>query len=256
MQIEIDPAWLLAVFYTSIRLGVVLMMSPILSGLSGLVTVRVLLTVALSVLLVGGLRLPPPVQQPALELGPVLAGALLELAVGITLSFGVFAAFGAFSLAGKILDIQSGFGMGTVYDPVTRAGAPLFGTMLNMLGVVVFFGLDGHHAFLRGIAYSLQQVPPGSGLGSLALEPVLRQFGLMFSLGIALVIPVVLCLLLVETALAVVSRVLPQMNVFIIGIPVKIVAALAVFALTVGTMGTAMGRVYSSIFTYWEQVLG
>ncbi|SFV16618.1 flagellar biosynthetic protein FliR [Pseudoduganella namucuonensis] len=254
MSIAIDPAWVLAVFYTAVRLGVLLIMSPILSSLSGVVTVRVLLTLSLSVLLVNGLGTRPPAHE--LALGPVVLGAMLELGVGVTLAFGVFAAFGAFSLAGKILDIQSGFGMGTVYDPVTRGGAPLFGTMLNMLAVVLFFGLEGHHAFLRGVAYSLQQVPPGAGLDGLALEPVLRQFGLMFSLGVSLVIPVILCLLLAETALAIVSRVLPQMNVFVIGVPVKIVVALAVLALTVGTMGSAMGRVYNAIFTYWEQVLG
>jgi len=254
MSIAIDPAWLLAVFYVAVRLSAVLLLSPVLSGLSGLVTVRVLLVLALSVLLVDGLGVRPAGHE--LGLGPVFTGALLELATGVTLAFGVFAAFGAFSMAGKILDIQSGFGMGTVYDPVTRGGAPLFGTMLNMLGVIVFFGLDGHHAFMRGLAYSLQQVPPGTGLPGLAVESVIRQFGLMFSLGVALVIPVILCLLLVETALAVVSRVLPQMNVFVVGIPVKTVAALALLAMTTGVMGEPMSRVYAAIFNYWEQVLG
>lgn len=254
MSIALDPAWLLAVFFVAVRLSAVLLLSPILSSLSGLVTVRILLVLALSVLLVDGLEVRPAMQDNGL--GPVFVGALLELATGVTLAFGVFAAFGAFSMAGKILDIQSGFGMGTVYDPVTRGGAPLFGTMLNMLGVMVFFGLDGHHAFLRGLAYSLQQVPPGSGLPGLAPEIVIRQFGLMFSLGVALVIPVILCLLLTETALAVVSRVLPQMNVFVVGIPVKTVAALGLLAMTLGVMGAPMGKVYAAIFNYWEQVLG
>ena len=58
-----------------------------------------------------------------------------------------------------------------------------------------------------------------------------------------------------ETALAVVSRVLPQMNVFVVGVPVKIVVGLAVFALTMGTLQPVMARVYASIFIYWEQVL-
>jgi flagellar biosynthetic protein FliR len=158
-------------------------------------------------------------------------------------------------VAGKILDIQTGFGLGNVYDPVTRAGAPLFATMLNLVAVAVFFGLDAHHALLRGIAFSLHHVAPGSGFRQLDVEAVIRQFGLMFSLGVALVIPVVLCLLLAETGLAVVSRVLPQMNVFVVGVPVKIVVGLAVFALTVGTLQPVMARVFNAIFIYWEQVL-
>jgi flagellar biosynthetic protein FliR len=185
----------------------------------------------------------------------VLLAALAELVTGLTLAFGVFAAFGAFSVAGKILDVQSGFGLGNVYDPVTRAGAPLFATLLNLAAVAVFFGMDAHHALLRGMAFSLREVAPGSGFHELDAEAVIRQFGLMFSLGVALIIPVMLCLLLAETGLAVVSRVLPQMNVFVVGVPVKIVVGLAVFALTMGTLQPVMARVYASIFIYWEQVL-
>ncbi|OFA06685.1 flagellar biosynthetic protein FliR [Duganella sp. HH101] len=253
MSIDIDPAWMLAVFYTALRLGVVLMMTPIFSNLAGLVTVRVLLTLALSSLLVSGLHAALP--APALEIGPVLLNALAEVVTGVTLAFGIFAAFGAFSVAGKILDVQSGFGLGNVYDPVTRTGAPLFATMLNLVAVAVFFGMDAHHALLRGIAFSLRQVAPGSGFHALDPEAAIRQFGLMFSLGVALIIPVMLCLLLAETGLAVVSRVLPQMNVFVVGVPVKIVVGLAVFAASMGTLQPLMARVYGSIFIYWEQVL-
>jgi flagellar biosynthetic protein FliR len=253
MAIDIDPAWAMAVFFTALRLSVLLVMNPIVSSLGGLVTVRVLLTLALSVVLVGGMGpLPAP---PALSIVPVLLAAVAELVIGASLAFGVFAAFGAFSVAGKLLDIQSGFGIGNIYDPVTRAGAPLFATMFNMAAVAVFFSMQGHHALLRGVAFSLQQMAPGAGFGGLAMEPVLRQFGLMFSFGVALIVPVMFCLLLAEAGLAVVSRVLPQMNVFVVGVPVKIVVALGVMALTVSTMGPMMGKIFASIFVYWEQVL-
>ncbi len=254
MSINVDPAWILTIFLVSLRIGVIFMMSPVFTGLNGLVTVRVLLTLMLSALMVSGMPLVPASTE--LALGPVVLAALMELGVGATLAFGVMAAFGAFSLAGKIVDIQSGFGIGSVYDPVTRAGAPLFATMLNMVAVVVFFGLDAHHALLRGIAFSLQQVPPGAGFAALDADAVIGHFGLMFSLGVALVIPVMLCLLLLEVGLAVISRVLPQMNVFIVLIPVKLVAGIAIFALTLGVLGPAMSKVYGAIFQFWEQVLG
>ena len=253
MSINVDPAWAMAVFLVSLRIGVVFMMSPVFTGLNGLVTVRVLLSLMLSCVMVSGLHLQPALSS--LQLGPVLAAAVMELAVGATLAFGVMAAFGAFSVAGKLLDIQSGFGIGSVYDPVTRAGAPLFATMLNMVAVVVFFGMDAHHALLRGLAYSLRQVAPGTGFTALDADAVVRQFGLMFSLGVALIVPVMLCLLLVEVGLAVISRVLPQMNVFIVLVPVKLFAGVAIFALTVTVLGPSMGRVYATIFTFWEQVL-
>lgn len=253
MSIELDPVWMMAVFLSSLRVGVLLMMSPIFTSLDGMVTVRVLLTLMFSMTLVSGMHVAPaPVE---LAIGPVILAALQELAVGVTLAFGVMAAFGAFSMAGEILDIQSGFGLGSVYDPVTRSGAPMFATLLNMVGVVVFFSLDAHHAFMRGIAFSLQQVPPGAGLASLQVDALIRQFGLMFSLGVSLIIPVMLCLLLVEAGLAVVSRVLPQMNVFIVLVPVKLMAGIVLFALTLSALGPSMSRVYAAIFNFWEQVL-
>ncbi|SFG89011.1 flagellar biosynthetic protein FliR [Duganella sp. CF458] len=252
MQISIDAGWAVAVFLVSLRLSFLFLLSPVFSGLAAPVAPRVLLTLALAALLVAGGALRPAL--PDYTLGSLVQGALGEAVVGITLSFGVFAAFGAFSMAGKLLDIQSGFGIGSVYDPVTRSGAPMFAAILNLVAVALFFALDAHHALMRGIAFSLQQVPPGAGL-ALPLEAVLAQFGLVFSMGLALVIPVMLCLLLIEIGLAVVSRALPQMNVFVISIPVKLVAGVSIFALCAPALEPAMGRVYASIFTFWERAL-
>lgn len=253
MVINVDPGWVTSVFLVALRVGTLLLMSPIFTGLGSLVTVRVLLTIGLAAVLVGGMG--SAVQIAPLALGPLVLAAMGEVFIGATMAFGVFAAFGAFSVAGKILDIQSGFAIGSVYDPVTRAGAPLFSTLLNLVGVAVFFGMDAHHALLRGLAFSLAQVAPGAALVQLSADPVIRQFGLMFSLGVALIVPVMMCLLLVEVGLAVISRVLPQMNVFFVMVPVKIFAALAILALTVSTLAPAMTKVYASIFLFWEQVL-
>jgi flagellar biosynthetic protein FliR len=253
MGIDFDPAWVVTVYLISLRIGALLVVSPIFSHMSGVVTVRVLFTLALSVVLASGLDYKS--FNVPLELGPLISASLAELVVGSTLAFGVFAAFGAFSVAGKILDIQSGFGLASVFDPVTRADAPLFATMFNLLAVTVFFGMDAHHALMRGIMFSLLHVPPGTGLSGLPIGAVIHQFGLMFSLGTALIAPVMICLLLVEACFAMISRVLPQMNVFVVSIPVKIVVGLVMFALTIGSLGAQMTRVYASIFTYWEQVL-
>lgn len=253
MQVNLDQGWAMAVFLVALRIGTLLLMSPIFSGLGTLVTVRVLLTLGLSALLVAGMG--PALPPMPLGLGAVVLAAMGEVVVGAIMAFGVFAAFGAFSVAGKILDIQSGFAIGSVYDPVTRAGAPLFSTMLNLVGVAVFFGMNAHHALLRGLAFSLAQVAPGAGLMPYSAEPVIRQFGLMFSLGVALIVPVMLCLLLVEVGLALISRVLPQMNVFFVMVPVKIFAALVIFSMSARSLEPAMTKVFASIFLYWEQVL-
>jgi flagellar biosynthetic protein FliR len=77
----------------------------------------------------------------------------------------------------------------------------------------------------------------------------------MFSLGVALTVPVLAVLLLVELGLAVVSRVLPQMNVIMVMVPAKVAAGLVVLALTITTLEAPMAKVFASIFTYWERAL-
>lgn len=253
MDIYLDTARFTQIFLAMLRIGVLFLLTPIFSNLSGLVTIRVLITLALGFLLGGSL--PVTATPVPLALGALLTAAVSEVVCGAVLAFGVFAAFGAFSVAGKILDIQSGFSIGSVYDPVTRGGAPVFATFLNLVGVTLFFALDAHQALLRGIAFSLQQVPPGAGLEALDLDAIMRQFGMMFTLGITLAGPVMFCLFLAEVGLAVLSRTLPQMNAFVIGVPIKILIALAVLALTVRALSPAMGHVYASIFTFWTEVL-
>jgi flagellar biosynthetic protein FliR len=252
LQINFEAAHLAQVFLAALRIGVLFMLSPIFASLGGLVAVRMLLSLGLSIVLAASLTQPAP--SLVLALGPLLLAAAGEVATGALLAFGVFAAFGAFSVAGKLLDIQAGLSIGSVYDPVTNAGAPVFATLLNMTGVVMFFSLDAHQALLRGIAFSLQQVPPGSGFRLIDIDAVVRQFGLMFSLGVTIASPVVFCLFLSDIGLSLISRTLPQMNAIMIGVPVKILIALAVLAFTAPLLGPVMGRVYATIFLFWTTV--
>jgi flagellar biosynthetic protein FliR len=80
---------------------------------------------------------------------------------------------------------------------------------------------------------------------------VVRQAGQMFSLGFAMVAPVVFCLTLVELGLGVLSRNLPQMNTLVVGVPIKVVVGLAALATWAGVGGPAMGRAYATGFEMW-----
>lgn len=251
MTLEVDPAWALSVFLLSIRLGALLALTPVLASAAVPAAPRVLLVLMLSALLAPAT--PAPLPQ---GLGALLAAVAAEVLLGGLLAFGLFAAFAAFSVAGKLLDIQIGFGVGSLFDPVNRRQSAVIATGFDMLAVVAFFAMDGHHALMRGVAYSLQKVPPGALLPAFPLEAIAAQFGLMFVFGIALIAPVVFCVFLTELGLAILSRLMPQVHIFFVGMPVRIFVGLAVLALSMPYLGPVMGRVYTSIFTYWEAVLG
>ena len=247
---------LVAAFLLSLRLGALLLLTPMLHAMRMPATVRVLLVVGLSTCLALGL---PAALAPAAGLaaapGQLMAAAFTELALGATLALGILAAFAAFSLAGRLLDVQIGFGIAQVLDPATSQPVPMLTSAFNLAAVMVFFLVNGHHALLRGVAYSLERFPLGQAWPIEAAAPaVLKQVGGLFSLGFALAAPVVVCLFLVELALGVVARNLPQMNMFVIGIPVKIVVGLLALSFWVGGMGDAMSRIYASIYRAWDGV--
>lgn len=255
MTLVVDQAWVTASALLWIRLGVLFFMTPVLSGFSGPPSVLVLLALGLSGLLCA--TLPPaaaPAPAPA-DLGHFMVAAILEAGLGALLAYGVHAAFAAFGLAGQILDLQIGYGAGQVFDPVTRRDTPIIGAIMSSFAVVAFFAVDGHHAFLRGIAFSVQQMPPGAVDLHLAPAAVVRQFGAMFSLAVAMAAPVMFTLLLIEAGLAVLSRMLPQMNVYFVGLPLKLLVGLLTLSFSAGTLAPVMRRTFASIFQFWDEVL-
>lgn len=240
-------------FLLSLRIAVVLAMTPVLYAMPIPARIRALLVLALSVVLAFGLPFAPSLSPT--DTGGLLQAAFTEIALGATLAMGILLAFAAFAVAGGILDIQIGFGIAQVFDPVSSRPSPLLVSAFNYVAVLVFFLVNGHHALLRGIAYSLERFPVGAPWSlNTVIAPVLKQVGGLFSLGFALAAPVIFCVLLVELALGTIARNLPQINMFALGIPVKIIVGVAVLSLWFAGMGGAMSRVYSGIYSTWDAI--
>lgn len=254
MQLHVDPAWIAAVLLVSIRFGAVFLMTPVFGSVQLPAHVRVFFVLALAATVVAaaGSR----VQTVAVQPGDLVLAAVGELLVGALLAFGLFAGFGAFLFGGRLLDMQIGFGVANLIDPATRHQSPLLGTALNLLAVLLFFAVEGHHMIVRGLAYSLEKFPPGTFAGRFELAAVAAMFGGMFTFGVALVAPVVFCLFLIDVGMAVISRTMPQVNVFFLAISIKIFAGIMILALSIQYMAPLMHRIFVSIFGYWERILG
>jgi flagellar biosynthetic protein FliR len=249
---EIGTAWLGFVALLALRIAATFAMTPVLYAVPLPASVRVLLVLSLSVALASGISLPTGSET---DWDSFLTAAIAELALGATLGLGILLAFGAFVVAGQLLDVQLGFGIAQVIDPVTARPVPILTSAFQYLAIVVFFLLNGHHALLRGIRYSVERFPVGAPWSLVnAVEPLMKQATGLFSLGFALAAPVVFCILLVEFVLGVVGRNLPQMNMFAMGIPVKIVVGLIALSLWFSGIGGVMTRVYASIATTWDAI--
>ena len=252
MTIGLDLAALAVVFLIALRIGPLFVLAPVFGAVAIPLRVRVFLALSFALVLAAAIK-PPPLAS--LDPAALIVAAAGEMLLGIAFAFGMFAAFGAFLFGGRVLDLQIGFGVASLIDPATRNQSPLLGTALNLLAVAVFFAVDAHHAVLRGLAWSLERLPPGAPLQALDGGAIAAQFGVMFAYGLMLVAPAVFALLLLDVALAVVARTMPQMNVFIVAMPLKIVVGLLVLALSVRHMLPAMMKVFDSVPRYWERLL-
>jgi flagellar biosynthetic protein FliR len=249
-------SWLTCVFLLSLRVGATFAMSPMLSARAMPGPVRALLVLGLSGALTLALPLPALPSSLLDNLGLLFVAGFTELALGACLGLGIQLAFAAVAFAGRLLDAQIGFGLAQIFNPISDSRGSIVGTAFDQLAAVMFFVLNIHHVLLRGLAWSLERYPVGHPWPmSAALVPLLKQVSAMFVLGFALAAPIVFCVLLVELALGVVAQSLPQMNMLVIGLPVKIVVGLLALAIWAPEMGGVLSRIYESIYSTWNQVL-
>ncbi len=255
-SLRIDVVALMAGVLLSLRLGMVLFLTPILGGSGVPARVKVMTIFALSLWLVWALQPQLDSARLALQGMPAFLLAILSEAVwGLLFSFGLAAAFAAFLLGGRLLELQMGLGVATLFDPATRNQMPLLGVLLQMVGVTTFLSVDGHHLVLRALAASLQSLPLGSLPMAVPLPALLAQFGLSFSLGLLLVAAALACCLLADVGMSVAARLLPQANVLFLSIPVKVLAGLATLALSAPLLRPLLSRIYLSTFHYWDSLL-
>lgn len=176
---------------------------------------------------------------PALE-GPldVTFAMAAELAVGVTLGFVANCLFIGIQMAGHMIALQMGLGMSMMFDPNTRSQTTELAVLFVLLATVTFVALDGHHWLILGVWKSFQAIPLGGfALTGGIMEHVLMATTGIFDVALTLMLPVLGVLMLAELALAIMSRIMPQMNVFVAGFPVKILLGLATLAATLPLLG-------------------
>lgn len=202
-----------------VRASGLLLAMPLFGGTGVPPQVRIGLAALLAILLFSVVPVgPAPVETVALVLVVVR-----EIAVGLGMGFMVALCLYALQVAGHLMDVPIGFGMVNVLDPHFGGQIPIMGQFLNVLAVLIFFAVNGHHVVLRAFADSYQRIPVGqAAMDGGVLEAALEAVSATFLLGVRIAVPVLAVTLLTDVALGIVNRAVPQINVFITGYPIKI----------------------------------
>ncbi len=170
-----------------------------------------------------------------------------EVLVGLELGLMASLVLYLFRMAGHFMDIHIGYGLANVFDSMTGAQNTVIAHFLYMFALVIYLSLDGHYSLIMALARSYELLPFNAVFSGGVSEVVLKAFAGMFTLAVQLAVPVMVVLLLTDTALGLVARMAPQMNIFVLGFPLKIVTGLLVLSVTLPLMATALSRFMSSI---------
>jgi flagellar biosynthetic protein FliR len=203
------------------RVGGIFLIGPVFSNRAIPRQVKVLLTLIISMLMFVGLNLKTPVAPT--NLGPFTVYLLSEVIIGLIIGFVAQMTFSAIQFAGHAVDMQMGFAIVNVIDPVYGTQAPLIGSFQNVLALLIFLATNSHHYLISILFQSYKQIPIfGISAGQSAAQFMIDLFGNMLVTGMKLAIPVVGAIFVAEVALGIIARTMPQMQVFFVGIPLKI----------------------------------
>ncbi len=159
---------------------------------------------------------------------------ITEMLAGLIMGFMANVAYYILSFAGQIIDQEIGFSMVNQFDPITSTQVTITGNLYTYAVMLMVIITNMHHYLIRAITDSFQVLPVGSVVIDFNLYEVMKRFVVdYFVLGFRIVLPIFASLLVVNTILAILARVAPQMNMFVIGLQLKVFVGLAVLVLMV-----------------------
>jgi flagellar biosynthesis protein FliR len=243
VTVELAPALVTGYLLAMIRAAAWVFVCPPFGNRSVPTLVKVGLAAALS--LVVGPRLAD--QAVPLEVGPLLSAAVLQVAAGLALGFLGVLLFATFSFAGGLIDLFSGYSVAQLFDPGTQAPASIFGQFYAVLATTLLFAIDGHLLLVRGFITSFDAAPLTSLSVDAMAELVTGDIALFFVSALEIAAPLLAALFLSEAALGLLSRAAPQMNIFQVGLPVKILVTLSLAGLALPLLPDAVSGITNQV---------
>lgn len=193
-------------------------------------------------------------ERPDLTINEVYFMLILkEILVGLLIGLVAFIILSAIQIAGGFIDFQMGFAIANVIDPQTGVQSPIIGQYLYTFAILLLLAVNGHYLLLDGIFYSYQLIPldqPWLPLGSERLaEFIAKTFNSMFIIAFQMSIPIVGSLFLVDVALGITARTVPQLNIFVVGIPVKILVGFILLVIVLPAFMMLFQQLFESMIT-------
>src|SRR5919199_3458046 len=229
-----------AFFLVLARVSPLFILAPLFSSKQVPARARGVLAVALT------LGLTPVVSRHAridLDTLPYALLIVKELLVGLAFAYGLSALFAAVQAAGSLLDTLIGFSFGSLVDPITGNQSTVLSQMYALFGAAIFVAIDGDAYVVQGLARTYDAVPldRAPAIGSLVAGAQVAFSGIFVS-AFEIAAPVLVALIITDAAFGVVSRVVPQLNIFSTGFPAKMIVGLTLIGVSLPFVSGFVGN--------------
>lgn len=232
-------------FLALTRIFAVLIHMPVLGGQSIPNQVRLAFGVTLAIVLIPWQ--PLPADAPSLDLFLFAAAILREIILGTLAGYAAGLTFGAMMIAAEAMGLASGFASSNVMNPALGTHGSSFNQLFTILATLFFVVIDGHHWFIQALQRTFVVFPLNQTVLPDSLATVLTMTSQLIAAGIQLSLPVMGALLLTDLALGLLSRVAPQIQVFFLGMPLKVGVSLVALSIAFGMLLPLLYNLYADI---------
>lgn len=186
----------------------------------------------------------------------LLLSLVREFAVGYAMGFIMQLFLAVFHVGGELMDLQLGFSMAQMYDPSTNSQVSVTGNILTIMYVMLFFITNSHLSLLAIAAKSYSVVPIGlSGVSSKIGVYIIELFGYILVYALQLALPIIVTEILVEVAVGILMRVVPNINVFVVNMQMKVMVGIIVLLTIIPVLVRYLGKINMIMLDRIEDVL-
>ena len=187
---------------------------------------------------------------------------LEQIFMGFLIGISLQILFGAFQMAGEFFSVQMGFGISEVYDPLSQVSLPLIGTFNNLFALLIFFVSHAHILVIEAVVFSFEKIPyfPHECLMNGKIQKGILEFLIflsssMFIIAMKIALPVMGCIFLVSLTLGILGKAAPQMNIMMLGFPLKIFVAFIVLAWFAPVFIELMRNQFDTFFQHLDYII-
>jgi flagellar biosynthesis protein FliR len=183
-------------------------------------------------------------------------GIARELLIGTLAGYSAVLTFNALQIAGSLMSISAGFEAGRIINPSLESAGSSMQQFFLLTTMLIFFAINGHHLFLIGLQRTFTILPINQPLPNLTADYLVRLTAQMITVGVQLSLPVMGSLLLADITLGLLARVAPQVQVFFLGVPVKVGIGILALILSIGVILPTLSKMFQDLSINMIKLVG